>query len=791
MKIAIQSQLKKRCCLLQTVLLTGFSSFAATEAKYMYVPKTGDGVWEWNVLGNWQNRGTPFRGEMDRLPGSDPDNYYDKVYLFTEPLSEQPIRIPEGTSASCDELIIGSGDCNVGTMVPATNPILVEVCGAFTNRSMSLIGYVNEYWGKTRSSKIDIPSGSWTSLGDFNIGGGTKYSWLNIGESGTFYVPDAYMNVGYANYGGGVVTNKGSLTANNMRLGFDYSKSQTKDGNTTGIVVNAVSGVMNVTNDLLLGCGKNSYAKFENRGTLNVGHHLHLGCTNNAVSEFDNYGTVNVYREFKLGMGSGAKASVYRHHEGASLSKTVVQNYRSFYVGNLSPGTFIIDGGSFEVANKDERFFLAANSSSATGRLEIVNGGSLSFAGPITLGLATRSHGTLRVDGEGSELKGSCWINAGNWYSWNTNVVRGRGDIIVSNKAKMSVSSVYLGFGGNAVGTLTVSGGGVAEVTGSLGIGYLSSDKGAVTGIVTVAGADSVITNVRETTIGRALPNNFGLLKMEGGKYFYVAEEGVNSIFHLGVDADSSAGEIRGWGLITYNKINENKWPGRSVHMVHFGKVIADGEGVERDLDMGCMWSLGEGSVEPNRIGCNGWYARHKGRLRMPHLHEVYEGSNSRCVGDYAAYAGDPRLVNSFRFTLSGMKKGGKFIWTDLYAPDRSDIPSGLASRTELGKALAVYRVGYFEEGHKLGEPVTPVGFDSGTMKFHYSPEESEEYPRVRVYHHDGTENGSWRLIGSTAVSEESPFVETTTFKSSAAHWNFGWFAVVADRPRGTVLSVR
>lgn len=148
-------------------------------------------------------------------------------------------------------------------------------------------------------------------------------------------------------------------------------------------------------------------------------------------------------------------------------------------------------------------------------------------------------------------------------------------------------------------------------------------------------------------------------------------------------------------------------------------------------------------------------------------------------------------MVNSFRFTLSGIERYGYFVWTDLYAPDRSDIPSGLAARTKLGKALAVYRVGYFREGHTLGEPSTPVGFDTAFMKFRYSPDEAKDYPRVRVYRHDGTESGGWRLVGQAEYSAESPLVETSVFEKSSAHWNFGWFAVVADEPRGTVLTVR
>ena len=767
--------------------------FYAMGDTVAYIPKDGEpGHWEWSNTKNW------FLNNLASTPISRVPTASDTVYLYSSPLAENPLRIPEGTAAECSDLWIGGPQNNTNTIPAASDYVMLEVCGGtITNHSKTWLGYIGNNNGPVSSAKVKISSGKWTSLHDFHVGGGRKFSWMDIEEDGEFEAlePDKAVRFGFACRGGAIVTNKGLFTASNLDLGWDYTWTLDGQGYTTGIVVNA--GVMNITNDLKVGNGKYSYASFENRGTLNVGHHLYLGCTNKAVSVFNNYGTLNVYREFKLGTGVNAGMSIYRHLPGASLSKKVIANYRYYYVGLYSPAIFSIDGGTLDLANAKERIIVSVDRKDAKGRLEVIDGGTLKLPGQINLAYTSNTEATMYVGGEGSKVEGGGWIIAGLYYGDEyPKVKNGRGDIIVADTGTVDIASIYLGYGPSAVGTLTVTNGGRVALSNNLGIGYLDCTthevKGATTGIVTVAGSDSMITNVCKTYIGCAKSNNFGLLKMEGGKYFYIAEKDSGSQFYLGVNGDSSAGEIRGWGLIAHNKIHEEGvWPGRSVHMAHCGKAIADGEGIERDLDMGCMWSLGDGSVEPNRIGCNGWYARNKGRLRMPHLHEVYGTSNSRCVGDYAAYAGDPRLVNSFRFTLSGIKAQSKFVWADLYAPDRSDIPTGLASRTELGKALAIYRVGFFKEGHKLGEPVTPVGFDSGTMKFHYSPEESEEYPRVRVYHHDGTESGSWRLIGSTAVSAESPFVETTTFRSSAAHWNFGWFAVVSDRPRGTVLSVR
>jgi hypothetical protein len=50
--------------------------------------------------------------------------------------------------------------------------------------------------------------------------------------------------------------------------------------------------------------------------------------------------------------------------------------------------------------------------------MEIVNGGKVKLNGnSITVGLGPESEGKLIIDGEGSELSGSLWLNVGNWTS--------------------------------------------------------------------------------------------------------------------------------------------------------------------------------------------------------------------------------------------------------------------------------------------------------------------------------------------------------------------------------------
>ena len=785
------------CATAVFVSLYAVMSFAAQNRNVIYNPPS-PGEWEWGQVDNWYSISD--NSKLGALPNSSKDEYGDVVFLVSPHLSDNPLKIKEGTSAYCYQLYIGAQGETVNGVECSDRPVCIEVCGGVvTNEYASYLGYVNNKWGPTRSAKVDITSGSWISLGDLNIGGGAQFSWLNIGKNGYLEVmnPTAGkgLNIGFANYGGGIVTNNGTIKAYDFNVGYDY-KWGIEHNFATGIVYNA--GSVTVTHLLSLGFGTNAVAHLENRGTIDA-KEIYAGGKSNAVSMIDNYGSlaVDVKDGFMLGYSADAGISTYRHHPGATLTNKFNEGGR-YYVGYKAPSVFTVDGGTLNLSNKDRIYIAGGQYATATNcRMEIVNGGKVKLNGnSITVGLGPESEGKLIVDGEGSELSGSLWLNVGNWTSLGGDMSFGRGEIVVDNKGKLRPSAIYLGFGGGAIGKLSVMNGGTVT-TDTLTLGRSGSPaKGLTsTGMVVIAGTGSVVTNVNTTSIGSISNDgaikNTGFLHLKGGKYF-LRTGASGGCFKLGVDGNSSHGEIRGWGQIAHNGIGTVTQP-TIQYMDHFGKVIADGEGEERDLNMRFMWSVGDSSVDPNEIGCNGWYARNKGRLRFPILYNVKSGYMSHCVGDYVYHGGNPRLVNSFKYTFSDVYSTQRWLWADLYATDRSDIPAGLTSRVGTGRAIAVYRMGYFDNKYHFGEPDKPYekGYKSAHVQFHYSPDEAKDYPRVRVYHHDGTEGGSWRLSGEAVYSSENPFVTTAEFKPSEATWNFGWFAVVADRPRGTVINVR
>ena len=251
------------------VSLYAVMSFAAQNRNVIYNPPSA-GEWEWGQVDNWYI--ISGNSKLGALPNSSKDEYTDVVFLVSPHLSDNPLKITEETAASCKQLFIGAQGEAVNGLTCSDRPVRIEVCGGVvTNEQSSYLGYVNNKWGPTRSAKVDITSGSWISLGDLNIGGGAQFSWLNIGKNGYLEVmnPTAAkgLNIGFANHGGGIVTNNGTIKAYDFNVGYDYKYGNEHDF-ASGIVYNA--GSVTVTHLLSLGFGKNAVAHLENRGTIDA-----------------------------------------------------------------------------------------------------------------------------------------------------------------------------------------------------------------------------------------------------------------------------------------------------------------------------------------------------------------------------------------------------------------------------------------------------------------------------------------------------------------------------------------
>ena len=228
--------------------------------------------------------------------------------------------------------------------------------------------------------------------------------------------------------------------------------------------------------------------------------------------------------------------------------------------------------------------------------------------------------------------------------------------------------------------------------------------------------------------------------------------------------------------------------------IVQYGQVIADGEGVMRDLNFSRFGSLHYDTTDANPSGTNGWFAVNKGRLKLPR--SLPNRSGYKCVGDCFEADVDlggssRRLANIFNYEFTGAELN-HFVFSELYAIDRDDIPAGL-NNLDAEKVIAVWRIGYFSDGPEIDEPTHPSSFTSAKLKFKYSPEGLDGLRGVYVYRHDGTANGKWERCGKKAQPDTAmPIVSSRSFAPSSENWNMGWFAIVGrTKPFGATFIFR
>jgi hypothetical protein len=554
--------------------------------------------------------------------------------------------------------------------------------------------------------------------------------------------------------------------------------------------------------------------------TVRIG--FRSGGARGCVELNDNSTFINNNAICELGFGaiSGKFAA-----SGAASGEIILSGNSQFSVKGIEMGCGT--GSTAKVTLKDnstlafesENFEVAKNCLS-TGCVELLNFRKTSFSKNLHLGIGEKSVGTFRLDGTSvlnysKEFRLGCASGA-------------IGCIELDGESSLTVAKLNVeGYLEGATGIVSVAGNSRLTVPGELRIGSANGKYGrfevsgtsvamisnvviaAVKGVNNQLGVlrvfdSGAVSNVHEMLMGRSTTAH-GFSEMRGGKILFnstAASPGTS--LTVGINGDSAAGFISGWGFVgfdnataimrDYQSLGRTTWGGLYL----YGKITADGMGINRDLDFSRAGVCVNQNYGKNVCGTNGWYATNKGRLLMPRsLHRATKAHAT--IGDYPTLS-DPRLVNSFRydFDKNTMDKTGAYVFSELYATDRSDIPAGLPT----GKGIhhsAVWRIGHFNASATPDvddEDLTTdhkQNFSSLKLKFHYDPAlaEIEDVRHVKVYRHDGTANGSWRCVASTAPSAETPYVETANFTPSSALWNAGWFAVVGTPRVGTVMVIR
>jgi hypothetical protein len=403
-----------------------------------------------------------------------------------------------------------------------------------------------------------------------------------------------------------------------------------------------------------------------------------------------------------------------------------------------------------------------------------------------------------------------------------------RGTLSLAGSARLSVTNnLFIGYNAGSSGSVSVAGNATLAAP-NIRVGQSTSSGlltladtatlfatnidivswGAATGTL-VAGGNSVITNLLTMNIGHSSQaGHNATLSMRGGAIFFdidpenpsYVKNGYLNTISLNPWRTAVLGRIRGWGKVAFSDpVTYVANAAKPSGLTHYGQVIADGECQARDLDFSRFGALGYSSTDANPSGINGWFAVNKGRLRLPRS-RPRKTNAAFCVGDCysldysqtANYATTSnRLANTFSVTFTGAGTGN-YIFADLYATDRDDIPAGLdAIRPD--RVISVWRIGLFDDGPDADEPETPSSFTSADLRFRIPGDAVADAKKLYVARHDGTANGKWMTIGRLVnPNPKWPVVPAHVDAPSSADWNLGWFAVI-DRstPFSTTIYFR
>ena len=799
-------------------IVAATSVFAATLS---YTPQ-GSAPYYWDNATAW--------GGV--LPGSDDDATINNATFRTSPLT-----IQGGTSAA------GFLHVDNGTLYVEPNATLSAKNsagsdgGIYFTKSASSTGVVTNY-GTITTYKLD--------LGEYNTSKGTLARFDNFGTltiENTFrFQMDGTPSI-FHNHANGTVRKTGG---NGWTFYFGY-KGVTGSYST---LINEGDFFDN-TYEMWMGLSARSYSQNDiivnGNGRFFAAQNVSIGATANSLATItlNDNGYLSGNAKWRLG-GRGTTASTVHDREEGRI---VLNGNSTFAASNHVYVGFAKTGKGSITLNESSRMTLDVGElylgydSTSTGTVSVCDSASLIFpksymkigVGASSYGLfeagdtscvtsptiivasGANSTGTLALSGNcqfvepqtfyvgynnGAKgyytLKDSARADHGHYF-WVGGQPGAIGTVSLCGNSYVSITNniLYVGKANSATGIVLVADNAVLNATNII-IAYESS----AVGTLEVAGA-GVVSNVTRLVIGPGeRTTSRALLKMSGGTVLFNGEiiyesNGVNVSSPLAIDSrTTNTGLIRGWGKIAFeDPIAALRDAASPRGFLHYGQIFADGGGVMRDLDFSRFGVMGYDTTSANPNGTNGWFAVNKGRLKLPR--SVPNRSGYKCVGDYwttdvALGVKNSRLANTFNYEFTGATLND-FVFSELYATDREDIPAGLDA-IGADRTLAVWRVGYFSDGPEIDEPTHPSSFTSAKLKFKFSPLGLDGLYGVYVYRHDGTVNGKWVRTGKRTdpSTMTMPIISTGNFGPSSENWNLGWFAIVGrTKPFGTAFNIR
>ena len=775
---------------------------AAFAADVSYTP-TSPAPYLWSDLANWSG---------GALPGSG-----DNVLLSDSALGSSPLVVDGTTTRTANEL----------HLKPASGATtLMEVASGATLTAAKLFMGDEGSGASYNGALARIDNYGTINVTNFRMGRGNS-TWATAGTPTIFH-----------NHAGATFSNTGTGTWN-----FYFNQ----DGGSS-LFIN--EGAMSNTSGspLWLGMGQgHSELRIQGDGVFTANGAICMGYSYPSTSHvvLVDRGRITGSGEINVGHGNGHKATGYLVlSNDASIAKSAgrvnIGTHTAGSVGHLE----INDSASVTLND----YLSVGNSTSTRGTVEMAGNSALSGVN-VVVANANNSTGTLSMAGS-SRLCLSSTLYMGGSYSAGDNSFA---TVTLTDSAEADIENqIFIGMRTGSGGTLSLNGRSRLSVTNNLFIGYNAGSTGIVSvagnatlaapnirvgqstssGLLTlsdnatlfatnieivswgtangrfIVGGDAIVTNLYALTIGNSSTKCDATFAMRGGSVFFdidtekpsYVQNGYLNPINLNPWRTEVCGRIVGWGKVALSDpatfiANADKPCGLS----HYGQVVADGEGMPRDLDFSRAAALNFYTTDANPSGTNGWFAVNKGRLRLPRS-LPRKTNNAFCVGDcwmlnYAAVASaavtSNRLANTFSASFTGASTGN-YLFADLYATDREDIPGGL-DEIRPDRVISVWRIGLFDDGPEADEPSTPSAFTSAELRLRIPGDTVSGTEKLYVARHDGTSGGKWTIVGRLVdPNPKWPVIPARVSAPSAATWNLGWFAVI-DRstPFNTVLYIR
>ena len=563
----------------------------------------------------------------------------------------------------------------------------------------------------------------------------------------------------------------------------------------------------------------------ENSGAINADGYIRIGFQSNCVGRVENTGSITGHTEFIIGYYPNSRGC-FRHSAGSlTFDNANDTSTRSVMVGYQGHGYLELAGNTETVWDKTALHIASMANNSAgwhsSGELVMTNSASLSRGGK-SVQAAVNQYTTARIAlYDEASLVDVDTLRLGNVKTDNLFEVYDNAVVSITNLLVLNVGNTS----DNVEGTTTMKLSGNARVSG-FSNAYIGSNtyNSAVLEIADNAffglrdNAMNTDSSIYEENIKVAFGSSRkgdAVIRLRGGTIGLGNRGGL----YLGdVTNDRTPGcpaRLVGYGNVTNQAESGTLWS--RIHL-RSGSVTADGEGEERDLDLQTFARISgslngessDGREYLNSSGTNGWYAINKGRLLYPARDSGSDNIRPRFVGDYQRLESNmlPRYVNSMRIIAKNANdeelspSSSRRIVSELYAPDRTDIPAGLVEDGAQSRRLGVWRAAITGNSYWNMSSSGRRSFTTATTTIRYDQwrlgelkDAQGSYPaglEVRLYQYDAT-SGKWKRLSRRPVEnvESDGYRISGDLKQVDGIYNLGWFAVVAECVKGTLISIQ